>query len=438
MKRDVLVIAGYDPTGGAGILADMKALFLSGVRGHFITTCLTSQTPDGVISIEPLDVEKLYHQIEEALKRYKPGYCKLGMVYSRELLHCISALLEDREIKLIADPVFRASDGTQLCEDGYVEVYRRKILPITYLLTPNMYELYQLTGINDVRQAAQNIIDRGTENVLVKGGDAEGKESVDVLFDGKKFYKFALPRVKGKFHGTGCTFSSLIVANLSRDRGLRPSIVEAKRILWSMMVNSYKLENFESRLLGMPEEVDIPPENSTGERFDVWLSLNRGVKRFVKMIPDHLIPEVGINFGYALSNAESRDDVCALTRRIDRSRQLGRLDFASSMHISRVILTAMKFDRRFRSAVNLRYSEDFISHSEKLGFTVAYFDRKEEPENVSTMEWGTGVAIEKTGKIPDIIYDTGGIGKEAMIRLLGRNPDDVVRKVETVLRSMSL
>ncbi|KAA0008661.1 MAG: hypothetical protein FE042_01350 [Thermoplasmata archaeon] len=438
MRRYALVIAGYDPTGGAGILADMKALSLSGARGHFIITCLTSQTPDRVISIEPLNVEKLCHQIEEALDRYEPKYCKLGMIYSRELLRCISALLEDREIKLIADPVFKASDGTQLCEDGYIDVYRRKIVPITYLLTPNMYELYQLTGIKDIRQAARNIIDMGAENVLVKGGDAEGKESTDVLFDGKKFYNFTLPRIDGKFHGTGCTFSSLIVANLSRGRGLKTSIAEAKRILWSMMLNSYKLENFESRLLGMPEEVDIPPKNTAGERFDVWLSLNRGVKRFVKIIPDHLIPEVGINFGYALSDAEGRDDVCALVKRIDRSRQLGRLDFASSTHISRVILTAMKFDKKIRSAVNLRYSENFISHSEKLNFTVANFDRGEEPENVSTMEWGTRVAIEKTGGIPDIIYDRGGIGKEAMIRILGRDPDDVVRKVEAVLRSMSL
>lgn len=433
MKGKIIAVAGYDPTGGAGILADMRAFSLLEVEGYFVVTCLTFQTPDRVICIHPLNPRKIRDQIEKILEEFKPNYCKLGMIYSKDILSQISDVLEREEIRIVADPVFRASDGTMLCEEGYIEEYKRKILPISYLLIPNVYEAYKLAGTRNIRAAAQTIHEIGAENVLIKGGDLGGKNSIDTLFDGKKFFRFSLPRIGGRFHGTGCVFSSLVTANLSKGRGLRTSIDNAKRILWSMMKNSYSFGSHETRLLGKPREVDIPPKGIRGERFGVWFSLNKAVKKFVRVLPDYLIPEVGINFGYALDGAENEKDVCALVRRIDKSRLLGRLDFGTSRHISRVILTAMKFDKRVRSAVNVAYSERVILNSMRKGLKVAEFDREKEPEGVSTMEWGTRKAIEEMGEVPDMIYDRGGVGKEAMIRVLGRNPAEVVKKIITIL-----
>lgn len=428
-----MVIAGYDPTGGAGVLADMRAIRSVGARGYFITSCITFQTPDEVISIQPLNPEEILSDVEKTIKKFRPEYCKLGMLYSKKILHPLSDILSDENIKVVADPVFRASDGSMLCEKGYIKEYRKIILPITYLLTPNLQESLMLTGMEDAKAAAQALCRYGAQNVLIKGGDINGKNSIDILFDGRRFSEFSLPKIKGRFHGTGCIFSSIIAANLSKGKNLRTSIDEAKRILWGMMINSYRLNGFKSRILGECKDIDIPPKSAKGERFEVWFSLNRVVKKLVRVLPDYAIPEVGINFGYAVKKARDKRDVCALVRRIDRSRILNKLDFGASTHISRVILTAMKFNPDMRSALNLKYDGRLIDESRKIGMKVGCFDREEEPEGVSTMEWGTKKVIEEFGEVPDLIYDRGSVGKEPMIRLLGRNPEDLLRKIKSIL-----
>jgi len=101
-----------------------------------------------------------------------------------------------------------------------------------------------------------------------------------------------------------------------------------------------------------------------------------------------------------------------------------------------VILATMKFDENMRSAMNILYSPDILSACKKLGFAIASFDRKDEPEDVSTMEWGTRSAIEKFGAVPDVIYDLGAVGKEAMVRILGRAAIDVAKKATNVANAM--
>ena len=114
----------------------------------------------------------------------------------------------------------------------------------------------------------------------------------------------------------------------------------------------------------------------------------------------------------------------------------GFLGFGSSKHVASVILAAMSFDSSMRCAMNIRYSKDTIEKCKKLGFKIGSFDRMHEPGNVkSTMEWGTSHVIRQVGFVPDIIYDTGNVGKEPMIRVLGKNPDDVIKKTHKLSKT---
>jgi hydroxymethylpyrimidine/phosphomethylpyrimidine kinase len=147
---------------------------------------------------------------------------------------------------------------------------------------------------------------------------------------------------------------------------------------------------------------------------------------------------VGINFVYALPQARYYEDVCALEGRIVGSgkkvARSGCFAFGASRHVSRIVLTAMRFDPDVRSAINLRYSETHVEQMKGSGLKVTSFDREDEPEGEKTMEWGTRTAIGRTGKVPDVIFDRGGVGKEAMIRLLGHDPQDVLRKLKRAIR----
>ncbi len=114
--------------------------------------------------------------------------------------------------------------------------------------------------------------------------------------------------------------------------------------------------------------------------------------------------------------------------RADGARAVGDVDFGASNHIARVILTAMRFDEKMVGAMNVKYSQDILSVCKKLGFSIASFDRGDEPTGVSTMDWGVEEAIQKSGRMPDVIYDVGATGKEPMVRLLGKSAREVAEK----------
>jgi len=140
-----------------------------------------------------------------------------------------------------------------------------------------------------------------------------------------------------------------------------------------------------------------------------------------------------MNIGYALPNAKKLEQVCAINGRItktqDSPRRCGGLAFGVSKHIAAIVLAAMPFNLDVRCAMNIRYSEENLEKCKKVDFTIGSFDRTKEPtKKISTMEWGTKETITRLNYIPDIIYDIGGIGKEPMIRILGRNPKEVVDK----------
>ena len=170
---------------------------------------------------------------------------------------------------------------------------------------------------------------------------------------------------------------------------------------------------------------------------EVWRAaqLLAGDLEFVK-----LLPEVGSNIVMALPGGEKTSDVIGLSGRIvrvgDRARLTGFPKLGGSEHVANLVLTAMRHNRRIRAGLNIRFSEDILRACKKLGLSVSGFDRGKEPRGVKTMVWGTERVIEKARKVPQVIFDRGAPGKEAMIRLLGGSPTEVAEVALRVARNV--
>jgi hydroxymethylpyrimidine/phosphomethylpyrimidine kinase len=174
------------------------------------------------------------------------------------------------------------------------------------------------------------------------------------------------------------------------------------------------------------------------ERYQVIRELKKAVEILKKEKVGRLIPEVSSNLGYALPFAEGVEDVAAFPGRIARFKDsvtaCSDPEFGASRHVANIILTVMKFDAEYCSAMNIRYSRETVAQFRGKGFLGGHFDRRLEPKKVreqegSSLEWGVGEVLRKMRKLPDFIYDEGDIGKEPMIRVLGRNPLEVVQKI---------
>lgn len=222
-----MTIAGFDPSGGAGILNDIKTFSALGVYGTAVITALTAQNVNkvtGIQSVAPPFIEK---QIDTVLKQEKIQFAKTGMLYSNEIIKCVSRKVDEHQLKVVVDPVMVAGSGGFLSKKDFVNSLKKNLLPIAELTTPNIYEAEQISGIEietleDAMKAALKI--GKLCNVVVTGGHLEGN---DVLFDGSiKVIEGELIESKNT-HGSGCTYSSAIVANLVKGDNLENAAQKA-------------------------------------------------------------------------------------------------------------------------------------------------------------------------------------------------------------------
>jgi len=452
-KIVVLTIGGSDSSGGAGIQADLRAFSFLDLHGASVITAVTAQNTKKVDKIKRIPLDLIENQIDLIFEDMNPKAVKIGMLYDKDVIKLILKKISDYDAKVIIDPVMISTSGYNLFlkTKDFVNALKKYLLPLAFAVTPNIIEASMLTNRKiesekEVRDVAREIYDTGVKNVIIKGGHFKNKYATDFTYDGKKFYSFSLPKIDNRdTHGSGCAFSALLTGLVAKKESILKATKIAKTIVWGMIEKGYTAGEGAKIAELNKEKIynNTPPVSSINNltRFSTWNELRKNVDKLIKILRSDLIPEVGINFGYALPNAKSIDDVCALTKRIRRSRNNiifdGKINFCSSRHIASIILAAMKKDRRKRSAMNIKYQKKLLDICRKLGLSISSFDRKEEPDYVkSTMEWGTSRAIEKKGFVPDIIYDEGGIGKEPMIRIMGDNPTDVMDKLNKIVYAL--
>jgi hydroxymethylpyrimidine/phosphomethylpyrimidine kinase len=236
MTPIALTIAGSDPSGGAGIQADLKTFHQFGVYGEAVITLVTVQNTVRVSRVEVLPVELVAAQIQAVIEDIPPMAAKTGALGSGELVACVARAAEWFTFPLVVDPVMVSKHGLPLLAEAATSAIRELLLPRAALVTPNIPEAEALTGTairsaEDMRRAARSLHSMGARAVLIKGGHKESDAS-DVLFDGSAFHELPAERIATSHtHGTGCTYSAAITAGLAIGLPLADAVKRAKRFV---------------------------------------------------------------------------------------------------------------------------------------------------------------------------------------------------------------
>jgi len=235
--RTALTIAGSDCSGGAGIQADIKAMTTNGVYAMSAITALTAQNTMGVVSVLEVTPEFLKQQIDSIFTDIPPDAVKTGMVASKALIEIIAERLRFYKAKnIVVDPVMVSTSGSKLIEEGAVQALKEHLFPIASLITPNIPEAQVLTGMeihtgDDMLKAAESIGKEFGATVLLKGGHSIN-DANDLLYSGGAFKWIKGRRINNpNTHGTGCTLSSAIAANLAKGYDMETSVQNAKEYI---------------------------------------------------------------------------------------------------------------------------------------------------------------------------------------------------------------
>ena len=252
-----LTIGGSDSGGGAGVQADLKTFTALGVHGTCAITCLTAQNPRRVTAIEACSTKMLRAQIEAVFEELPPRAAKTGMLFSAELIREVVRAWRGRTCPLVVDPVMVATSGARLLQPDARRALTEKLFPLAALITPNLPEAEALLGViirepDELRAAARALHARFGVAALVKGGHLrDTREAVDILFDGKTEWLLSSPRVAGvKTHGTGCTYSAAIAAQLARGVKLPRAVELAKHYVTAAIAGTRRAGRHD--VLGVP------------------------------------------------------------------------------------------------------------------------------------------------------------------------------------------
>ena len=221
-KSKILIIAGSDSSGGAGIQADIKTVTALGSYGMTAITAVTTQNTKGVKSIVPISPKEILSQIMFTSRDIEPDAIKIGMLHSSKVIECVIQSLNKIKIKkIVLDPVMMAKGGTKLIDNSAINLIRVNLIKRVTLITPNIPEAEILTGLkiknkDDMIAAANKLINIGAQNVLIKGGHLKSKKVKDIFLNKSDLKIFVNPRYNTRnTHGTGCTLSSAITTFFS-------------------------------------------------------------------------------------------------------------------------------------------------------------------------------------------------------------------------------
>ncbi len=434
----VLTVAGSDSGGGAGIQADLKTIALLGGFGMSAVTALTAQNTLGVKGIHEVPADFVGQQMEAVISDIGVDAMKTGMLSNSAVVRAVCQKVRKYRIsKLVVDPVMIAKDGARLLSSEAEEILKQELLPLALVITPNLPESealigWKIRGMKGMREAALQIHKMGAKNVLIKGGHLSGAP-VDVFFDGREFTDLRSVRIRTPHtHGTGCTISAAIAVELAKGSSALEAVEKGKAFVTSAIQFSLPLGHGQGPVnlyAYFAREI---------EQYRIIQRLKEAFQNLQERKAGDLFPEVQSNLGYALPGARGVEDVAAFPGKFVRVGKpifkVSDPEFGASQCIAGIILTAMTHDPEMRSAMNLRFTEEILDRAKKAGFSMVHVSRREEPARMKqqkgySLSLGVHRVLQKSKKIPDIIFDRGDVGKEPMVRVFGRDPEEVVRKV---------
>ncbi|MCX8205011.1 MAG: bifunctional hydroxymethylpyrimidine kinase/phosphomethylpyrimidine kinase [Candidatus Nezhaarchaeota archaeon] len=444
-KRSCLSIAGLDPSGGAGILVDAMVFQSLGFHAACVASSLTVQDTERVSAIVGVGTDLVKQQLEVVARDLEIAAVKTGALWSKENVRAVAEFLQRLSEKpCVVDPVLKAKRGEKLFEDEAVDELVGKLLPLASIATPNVNEASELTKIEiraegDVEDALLRLKELGVKVPLLKGWVRDGKVVDAVLYEGRVHFLSGEPLSEAR--GSGCVFSAALTAHLAM--GLDPlrAVIEARKLTRKAIKRSNKV--------GSGFNVVDPAIRLRYE--EARLRALEDVKRGVKELEAHpelsiLMPEVRMNLVAIPEGAEEASEAVGIEGRITlvngKLRASGPPWFGASSHLARLLVEVHKHLPEVKAALNIKYSPRVVEACRGLGLKLAKFRREEEPPEVrevegASMRWAVEQVLRELREGVDAIYDDGGVGREAMVRLLGRSVDEVLGKAVKIASALS-
>ncbi len=462
MKLFCLTIAGSDPTSGAGIQADIRTFDRIGVHPFSAITAITYQTATDFYGFKSLS-EELGEQLDAILNSYPIKYVKIGMIPDNKSLEIIKNTILTHNLIAVLDPVNTSSVGERLSSEGLEIEIERDLFPVVTVLTPNLDEasyhankdLKNITSddFGYLKDAAEIIIRKMyvdhkiseiQKAVVIKSAGTIKNNVFDLVcvsnFEKTKstldFKIIEKPKlsVQRNIHGTGCIFSSAITGFLAKGYPLSLAIEKAETFFDSRFQKFIELPN-EGKILDLT--LSEPKIEVINQIKEIYTYISK-LRKF-----SALIPEVRMNISGSLQSATTIEDIAGIEGRITiingYPQASGEIKFGVSDHTARLILSAKEFDKSINFVTNLKYNPDWIKKiQDSTDLDLQEIVRENQPSEIkkkefSTMQWLIKKSVERSGKIPDVIWDKGAMGKEPIIRLFGKNSKNMIEKLEKII-----
>ena len=429
---NILSIGGSDPSSGAGIQSDIKVFSKLDIHCLTVITAITGQNTSNFGMVEPVSKNILENQLESIITDFKIDGIKIGMVYNSEIIKTLYHHLKKLKIPIVVDPVIKSTTGGMLIEKAAIIDFKKFIIPLATIITPNKFEAEILTkmkinSINTPEKIAKKIQRMGAKNIVITGIKIKNKKISDFVLEKNKKYYITDKEISKINRGSGCIHSASVLYSIVKNKNIRKALEFAKKNTFNSIKNSKKIGKGIA-ITNMEESNEMKLLNSINEFTKI--------KNIYKNIP-----ECQTNFVYSKQKPKSIKEILGISGRIVKSGEevivAGDLVYGGSKHVATALLTVNKKYSKIQSAINVKYKNDTISKIKKLKLTTYDYDRNHEPKNVknggSTIEWGIKNAIKNSTKPPDIIYHKGDFGKEPMIIVFAETPDIVIKKILKII-----
>jgi len=430
-KPVVLTIAGSDSGGGAGIQADLKTIEAMGGFGTSTVTAVTAQNTTGVDSSYVLPVAEIEAQLDAVLSDFDVRAVKTGMLATTEVVETVAAYASEFDCPLVVDPVMVAATGDRLLTEEAEKAYADLITEST-LVTPNVDEAAVLTDVEPVdeagaRLAGQRLLTAGADAALVKGGHMPGEEILDVLVTREFIETARHPRVDtDATHGSGCTLSAAIATRLAHGEPLVDAVGRSVAFLERAVRYHHDVGSGPGAVHHLVALRNEAGRNETAE------AVQSVVDSLVAANVRWLVPEVGMNVVGATPYAEAVSETAAVEGRItetmDGIAPNRGVRFGASSHVARFLLDAREFHPTLRYAVNCRLADAVEVAVDELGWETAAYERSAGPESERTMNEGFRQVFDRE-EPPVAVFDRGGVGTEAILKVVATNPATLADRV---------
>ena len=423
---NVLSIGGSDPSSGAGIQSDVKTFENHDVYGFTVITAITSQNTKKISKIAPISTKDIRTQLESVLSDFQIDAIKIGMVYDSSIIKIINTMIKNQKCPIVVDPIIESTTKKILLKKSAIDSYKKYIIPLATIITPNKKEAKILSGCSKAEDAAKELQKLGAKNVIITGFRESEKEIEDFVRESGNNYILKGKKIKIINHGSGCNYSASITASLARKKSIYEATVTAKEYVYQSIKKS--------KSLGKGIKITHKEISKIQKELSHSILDFQNIKNVSK-----LIPECQTNFVFSKNKPKTIKNVLGISGRLVKSGnnvvQAGELVFGGSQHVATAVIEVSKKFSSIRSAINIKYEPKIITNAKKHKMLVLSYNRKNESKSSklkenSSISWGISSCLKSD--TPDIIYHKGDFGKEPMIIVFGATPTEVVKKIKMI------